>query len=99
QLTEGRPCFAAKINANFPANGARFKLPTIQGVVVLFDAINGVPLAIMDSMALTALRTAAATAVAAKYLARKDCATALICGCGGQAAAQLRALLQVRKPS
>jgi alanine dehydrogenase len=57
-----------------------------------------VPLAMMDSMSITALRTAAATAVAAKYLARRDCETALICGCGGQAAAQVRALLSVRKP-
>ena len=97
-LTLDRPYFAAKLNANFPQNGARHALPTIQGAVILSDAANGVPLAIMDSMSITALRTAAATAVAAKYLARRDCETALICGCGGQAAAQLRALLTVRNP-
>ncbi|HZT61564.1 MAG TPA: hypothetical protein VFA36_00395, partial [Burkholderiales bacterium] len=45
------------------------------------------------------LRTAAATAVAAKYLAPERCETALICGCGAQAAAQLRALLRVRRPA
>src|SRR5580765_8437520 len=45
------------------------------------------------------LRTAAATAVAAKYLAPERCEAALICGCGAQAAAQLRALLQVRRPA
>ena len=50
-------------------------------------------------MAITALRTAAAVAVAAKYLAREKCDAALICGCGGQAPAQLRALLRVRRPS
>ena len=84
--------FAAKINANFPGNTG---LPTIQGAVVLFDATNGRPLAIMDSISITALRTAAATAVAARYLAPADCDTALVCGCGGQAAAQapLHALL------
>ena len=87
--------FAAKVNANFPGNT---DLPTIQGAVILFDAGNGRPLAIMDSMSITALRTAAATAVAAKYLARPECDTALICGCGGQAAAQLAAVLCVRKP-
>jgi alanine dehydrogenase len=97
-LTLDRPYFAAKLNANFPQNGPRHGLPTIQGAVILSDAANGVPLAIMDSMSITALRTAAATAVAAKYLARRDCETALICGCGGQAAAQVRALLSVRKP-
>ena len=87
--------FAAKVNANFPGNTS---LPTIQGVVTLFDAGNGQPLVIMDSASITALRTAAASAVAAKYLARKDCDTALICGCGGQAAPQLEALLRVRTP-
>jgi ornithine cyclodeaminase/alanine dehydrogenase-like protein (mu-crystallin family) len=98
QLTLERAYFAAKANANFPHNGARHGLPTIQGVVVLCDAGNGVPLAVMDSMALTALRTAAATAVAAKYLARETCDTVLICGCGAQAREQLRALLRVRRP-
>jgi len=94
-----RPYFAAKLNANFPQNGARHGLPTIQGVVILCDAAGGAPLAVMDSMAITALRTAAATAVAAKYLAPERCEAALICGCGAQAAAQLRALLQVRRPA
>jgi ornithine cyclodeaminase/alanine dehydrogenase-like protein (mu-crystallin family) len=73
-------------------------LPTIQGAVLLFDAGNGKPLAVMDSIAITALRTAAASAVAAKYLAAERCNAALICGCGGQALAQLRALLRVRRP-
>jgi alanine dehydrogenase len=98
-LTLDRSYFAAKLNANFPQNAARHDLPTIQGVVALCDADNGLPLAVMDSMALTALRTAAASAVAAKYLARATCETALICGCGGQARAQVLALLRVRKPS
>lgn len=97
-LTLERPYFAAKTNANFPHNGAKHGLPTIQGVVVLCDAVTGQPLAVMDSMAITALRTAAATAVAAKYLARRECRMALICGCGAQAPSQLRALLRVRSP-
>lgn len=97
-LTLDQPYFAAKTNANFPHNGARHGLPTIQGIVVLCNAVTGQPLAVMDSMAITALRTAAATAVAAQYLARRECRTALICGCGDQAPAQLRALLRVRSP-
>src|SRR5436190_2125148 len=97
QLGGERAYFAAKLNANLPHNGELHGLPTIQGVVLLSDATNGTPLAVMDSMALTALRTAAASAVAAKYLARERCETALICGCGGQAAAQVRSLLQVRR--
>jgi ornithine cyclodeaminase/alanine dehydrogenase len=88
-LTLDRPYFGAKTNGNFAQNGARHGLPTIQGVVVLCDASNGFPLAVMDSISITALRTAAATAVAAKYLARKECALALVCGCGTQGAMQL----------
>ena len=88
--------FAAKINANFPGNATRFGLPTIQGILVLFDAVHGSPLAVMDSGELTAIRTAAATAVATKYLARRDASTVTICGCGLQARSQLRALMEVR---
>jgi len=85
----------AKINANFPGNNAHFGLPTIQGVIVVFDAKNGAPLAILDSIDVTLKRTAAASAVAAKYLARKDSSVATICGCGQQGRAQLRAVLLV----
>jgi ornithine cyclodeaminase/alanine dehydrogenase-like protein (mu-crystallin family) len=87
--------FAAKINANFPGNPARFGLPTIQGLVALFDAGNGRLIALLDSAELTALRTAAATAVAAKVLARPDSTTATLVGCGRQGKAQLRALGKV----
>lgn len=93
-----RPYFAAKTNANFPSNGTRHQLPTIQGVVVLCDAQNGFPLAVMDSISITSLRTAAATAVAAKYLARGDSELALVCGCGAQGAVQLRAVCRARRP-
>jgi alanine dehydrogenase len=91
----GRPAFAAKVNANFPGNPDRHGLPTIQGVIALFDAADGRVLALLDSIEITSLRTAAATAVAAKYLAR-DNAIVTICGCGGQSRDQLRALTCVR---
>ena len=91
----GGSYFAAKVNGNFPLNPERFGLPTIQGVVVLCDAERGRPLAVMDSMELTALRTAAATGVAAKYLARPDSKVATVCGCGVQGRVQLRALAEV----
>jgi ornithine cyclodeaminase/alanine dehydrogenase-like protein (mu-crystallin family) len=96
-LDAERAYFAAKINANFPGNAAG-GLPTIQGAVALFDAADGRLLALMDSMAITALRTAAASAVAARHLARERSETLLLCGCGGQAREQLRALLCVRSP-
>jgi alanine dehydrogenase len=97
-LTLDRAYFAAKLNANFPENGPRHGLPTIQGALILSDASNGVPLAIMDSISITALRTAAASAIAAKHLARSSWSTLLICGCGGQAWSHLEALSSVRKP-
>jgi alanine dehydrogenase len=87
--------FAAKSNANFPENPARHGLPAIQGVVVLCDAADGRLLAVMDSIEVTIRRTAAATAVAAKRLARPDSETVTVCGCGTQGRAQLRALARV----
>ena len=94
-LELARPYFVVKVNANFPGNPAEHGLPTIQGVLVLFDAVRGVPLAIMDSMSITTLRTAAASAVAAKYLARADAHTATFIGCGVQARAHVAALSAV----
>jgi alanine dehydrogenase len=94
-LELGRRYFAAKTNANFPSNPSRHGLPAIQGVIVLCDADDGRPLAVMDSIEVTIRRTAAATAVAAKWLARKDSATATVCGCGSQGREQLRALSRV----
>ena len=91
----GRPYFAAKINANFPGNPSRLGLPTIQGVVVLCDGNNGSPLALMDSMEITSLRTAATTAAAARVLAPSDARALTLCGCGAQGAAHLRALVRV----
>jgi len=88
--------FAAKINANFPDNPRSHRLPTIQGVIVVMDLDRGTPLAILDSTWITTLRTAAATAVAAKHLARGDASTVTVVGCGAQGRASLEALLLVR---
>jgi ornithine cyclodeaminase/alanine dehydrogenase len=93
-LGEGR-YFGAKANANFPGNPSRHGLPSIQGVMLLFDANDGRPLAIMDSIELTVLRTGAATAVAAKHLARRDARSVAIAGCGRQGRVQLEALSRV----
>jgi ornithine cyclodeaminase/alanine dehydrogenase-like protein (mu-crystallin family) len=91
-----RGYFAAKLNANFPQNPKTNGLPTIQGVLGLFDASNGAPLAVMDSIGITLLRTAAATGVAARHLARAGPATVTVVGCGAQALSQLAALAVVR---
>jgi ornithine cyclodeaminase/alanine dehydrogenase-like protein (mu-crystallin family) len=95
-LRRGRLAVAAKLNANLPANPARRGLPAIQGVIALFDGEDGRLLALMDSAEVTALRTGAATAVAARHMARPGAAVLAVCGCGRQAPHQVRALASVR---
>jgi len=90
-----RAYVALKVNGNFPGNPQRQGLPTIQGVVLLYDAANGSLLAVMDSIEITLKRTAAASALAARYLARADASSVAICGCGEQGRAQLVALADV----
>jgi ornithine cyclodeaminase/alanine dehydrogenase-like protein (mu-crystallin family) len=94
-LDDGRRTVALKLNGNFPANPEARGLPTIQGAILLCDGDTGALLAIVDSIEVTLRRTAAASALAARYLARPDAATVLICGCGAQGAAQLEALRAV----
>ena len=93
-LVLDRPYVAVKVNSNFPGNPKR-GLPTIQGAVLLYDGNDGRLLATYDSMELTAKRTAAASALAARYLARRDSKSIAICGCGAQARAQLEAIRRV----
>lgn len=92
-LDMGAPRFVAKINGNFPGNPEAHGLPTIQGVLLLADAADGRPLALMDSGALTAIRTAAASMVAVRHLARPEPGAAAILGCGAQGLAHIDALL------
>jgi alanine dehydrogenase len=87
---------ALKLNGNFPGNPETHGLPTIQGAILLCDGERGTLLAILDSIEITLRRTAAASALAATYLARQDAATLAICGCGGQALAQSEAVAAVR---
>jgi alanine dehydrogenase len=94
-MLAGKTYYAAKVNANFPQNMSRHGLPTIQGVIALYDGGSGYPLALLDSIEITALRTGAATAVAARYLARPDSRVATVCGCGVQGRVQLRSLAHV----
>ncbi|HEX7778980.1 MAG TPA: ornithine cyclodeaminase family protein [Vicinamibacterales bacterium] len=93
---DGRLVVAVKANVNLPGNPTRHGCPTIQGAVILFDGNEGRPLAIMDSIALTSLRTAAVAALAAEHLAVADARTITIVGCGEQGEAQLRAIAAVR---
>jgi len=87
--------FALKAICVMPGNPAR-GLDAHQGLVTLFDGESGVPTAILDASAITAVRTAAVTAVATSLLARHDARTLAILGAGTQARAHLRALANVR---
>jgi ornithine cyclodeaminase/alanine dehydrogenase len=75
----------------YPANTQR-ALPYITGLLILNDHETGVPIALMDCTWITAQRTGAASAVAAKYLARADSSTVGILGCGVQGRSNLEAL-------
>jgi alanine dehydrogenase len=90
-----RTYFACKINGGFFGNKAQLGLPNIIGLILLSDGVNGSPLAVMESGFITRLRTGAATAVAAKYLARSDSKSVAVCGAGIQSEMQLRSLMRV----
>lgn len=80
--------------SGFPGNQAR-GLPYISGLLVLNDPETGLPRAVMDATWITAMRTGAATAVAAKRLARAGAASFGILGCGVQARTNLEAVAAV----
>ena len=92
----GRVFVAVKANVNLPGNPINTGRPTIQGALILLDGDDGRPLAIMDSIALTSIRTAAVAALAAEHLALPDSHVIAIVGCGEQGEAQLRAMASVR---
>jgi len=77
--------------SGFPQNLER-GLPYISGLFVLNDVETGLPLSVMDCTWITGARTGAATAVAAKHLARPDSVTAGIVACGLQGRTNLEAL-------
>ena len=80
--------------SGFPDNQRR-GLPYITGLLILNDAETGVPIAVMDCTWITAMRTGAATALAAKYLARPESASVGIVACGVQGRSNLEALAEV----
>ena len=77
--------------SGYPANQAK-GLPYINGLLVLNDPETGMPLAVMDATWITAVRTGAATALAARYLARPESASLGIVACGVQGRGNLEAL-------
>jgi len=77
--------------SGFPENFKR-GLPYITGLLIYNDVETGLPLAVMDCVWITAKRTGAATAVAAKYLARPDSSVVGVLGCGVQGRSNVEAL-------
>ena len=71
--------------------------PSHQGVVILFDARQGEPLMIFDATEITAIRTAAASALATRFLSREDSTTLAILGSGEQALRHIESILLVRE--
>ncbi len=102
------PCHVAPSGPDDPLHGYGVKAMVLKpdnprrgldlhnGLVVVFDPETGAPLALMDAGAVTAVRTAAVSAVATDALAAEDCETLAILGAGVQARAHLRAMLHVR---
>ncbi|HEX3429620.1 MAG TPA: hypothetical protein VHT03_01935 [Rhizomicrobium sp.] len=88
--------FASKLITSFPGNLAAGRLPAVQAVVVLFDARDGRPLAVLDGTEITYWRTAADSALGARYLAPKDARTLLVIGAGAMAPWLVRAHRSVR---
>ena len=91
----GAGALAAKLVGQFPGNPER-GLPSHVAIIAVFDPATGVPLAVMDGEVITAERTAAASALSARLLARADAAVLAVLGTGVQARSHARALARVR---
>jgi ornithine cyclodeaminase len=88
-------CFGIKLVSLFPGNHAA-GLPSHLGLMVLYEALQGKPIAILDGNVITGVRTAAASAVATRALARADAAKLAVLGTGDQAREHIPAILAVR---
>jgi ornithine cyclodeaminase/alanine dehydrogenase len=77
--------------SGYPGNQAR-GLPYITGLLILNDTETGIPIAVMDCVWITAMRTGAASAISAKYLARSESSTIGILACGVQGHTNLEAM-------
>jgi len=93
----GKDQLGIKVVSAFARNREKFGLPTVIGSILLLDPKNGMPMAIVDGTYVTAVRTAAASAVATKYMAREDASTLGIFGSGVQGETHLLAISEVRE--
>jgi ornithine cyclodeaminase/alanine dehydrogenase-like protein (mu-crystallin family) len=88
-------CFGVKLVSLMPRNKPPLYSSHL-GVVLLFEAEHGQPVALLDAAEITAIRTAAASAVATRLLARPDAGDLALLGAGEQARSHLQAMLAVR---
>jgi ornithine cyclodeaminase len=88
-------CYGAKLISLTPANAGK-RLPTIRGDYLLFETETGSAVALVDALSLTAIRTAAASGLAARLLARPEATTCGIFGTGVQARTHVEAMCAVR---
>lgn len=93
---QGPNIIGIKLITIFHANGPA-GFPSHQGLVILFEATHGQPLLLLDAAELTAIRTAAASALATRLLAREDARTLAIIGTGEQAERHIESISLVRK--
>lgn len=84
-----------KVVSVFPENGAR-GLPSVMGSYLLMDGATGQPVAVLDGTRLTVWRTAAASALAARHLAREDASRMVMVGAGALAPFLIRAHMSQR---
>ena len=91
----GGGALAAKLVAMFPGNAA-LGLPTHKAIIAVFDPATGAPEAVMDGEVVTAMRTAACSALSARLLAREDASVLAVLGTGVQARAHAEAVKRVR---
>jgi len=91
----GEGALGAKVVTVYPGNRAR-GCPTLYASYLLLDSTTGEPLALLEGQTLTGVRTGAASALAARHLARADARRLACFGAGAQAAFQLRSLTAVR---
>ena len=90
------PVYGTKVISQHPNNPAA-GLPAVQGFVALFDHATGTPTALIDGAEITAIRTAAASGLASRHLARADARTHGILGTGVQAETHIAAIAAVRE--
>lgn len=92
------PCFGIKVVSVFPENFAA-GMRSHQGLVILFESTQGRPIAALEAGSITAIRTAAASAVATDILARKDATILAVYGYGEQAHVHIEAICRIRRIS